>query len=118
MDFIPDILVSWRHKIEEDTKERRGPKSCRDDRCIITGKIARYRDPKTGKTYHDVTAFKELRRRLEAGEPLEQDISSATLLPTTTEIDTGLETDQSLNSLQRSTLTESNHVDAMTNRKE
>ena len=39
--------------------------------CVITGKTARYRDPKTGHGYHDVAAFRELRRRLEANEFLE-----------------------------------------------
>ncbi len=36
--------------------------------CIITGKVAKYRDPKTQLGYHDLNAFRELRRRLEAGE--------------------------------------------------
>ena len=43
--------------------------------CIITGKKARYRDPKTMLGYHDLAAFKELRRRLASGElknPLEE----------------------------------------------
>ena len=35
--------------------------------CAVTGKPARYRDPLTGRGYHDVAAFKELRRRREAG---------------------------------------------------
>ncbi|KAL7543534.1 hypothetical protein ACHAXR_012809 [Thalassiosira sp. AJA248-18] len=38
------------------------------EKCIITGKIARYRDPKTMLGYHDIGAYKEIRRRLEAGE--------------------------------------------------
>jgi len=42
--------------------------------CVITGKAGRYRDPKTNMRYHDVAAFKELRRRLEAGEPLKTKI--------------------------------------------
>jgi len=37
-------------------------------KCVITGKIARYRDPKTMLGYHDIDAYKEIRRRLEAGE--------------------------------------------------
>lgn len=40
--------------------------------CVVTGKKARYRDPKTMLGYHDLDAFRELRRRLEAGEPLDQ----------------------------------------------
>ena len=31
--------------------------------CVVTGKPARYRDPRTGHPYHDLAAFKELRRR-------------------------------------------------------
>ena len=35
--------------------------------CIITGQPARYRDPATGLPYAGAEAFKELRRRKEAG---------------------------------------------------
>jgi len=38
--------------------------------CAISGKPARYRDPKTGMPYHDLAAFKELRRRHERNEPI------------------------------------------------
>jgi len=38
------------------------------EKCVITGKIARYRDPKTMLGYHDLDSYKEIRRRLEAGE--------------------------------------------------
>jgi hypothetical protein len=37
-------------------------------KCAITGKVAKYRDPKSMLGYHDLDAFKELRRRLGAGE--------------------------------------------------
>ncbi|KAL7480899.1 hypothetical protein ACHAW6_006578 [Cyclotella cf. meneghiniana] len=37
-------------------------------KCVITGKVARYRDPQTMLGYHDVDAYKELRRRVDAGE--------------------------------------------------
>jgi hypothetical protein len=67
MDHVPLILVKNLQtpnmvKGKIDDKER--------NVCVITGKLGRYRDPKTGKKFHDVSAFKELRRRLEAGEPL------------------------------------------------
>lgn len=39
-------------------------------KCVITGKPARYRDPKTGLPYYDAAAFRELRRRHDQGEPM------------------------------------------------
>ena len=36
--------------------------------CFVSGKEARYRDPKTELLYHSLVEFKEIRRRLEAGE--------------------------------------------------
>ena len=39
-----------------------------EKKCFITGNVAKYRDPKTKHYYHDKDAFKELRRRLDAGE--------------------------------------------------
>jgi YL1 nuclear protein/YL1 nuclear protein C-terminal domain len=36
--------------------------------CVITGKPARYRDPKTLMGYYDLAAFKELRRRFDNNE--------------------------------------------------
>ncbi|EJK77753.1 hypothetical protein THAOC_00393 [Thalassiosira oceanica] len=36
--------------------------------CFISGKEARYRDPKTELLYHSLVEFKEIRRLLEAGE--------------------------------------------------
>ncbi|KAL3817750.1 hypothetical protein ACHAXA_010970 [Cyclostephanos tholiformis] len=38
------------------------------EKCVITGKVAKYRDPKSMLGYHDLDAFKELRRRLDAGK--------------------------------------------------
>ena len=43
------------------------PRAPRPATCAVTGKPARYRDPLTGQGYHDVAAFKELRRRRETG---------------------------------------------------
>ena len=44
------------------------PKTPETARCAITGKVAKYRDPKTNLPYFDKKAFKELRRRDTAGE--------------------------------------------------
>ena len=63
MDHVPDILA----KKHVAPKRKQVPTE-----CVITGKEARYRDPKTMLGYHDAAAFKELRRRLDAGEPLDQ----------------------------------------------
>ncbi len=37
------------------------------NRCVITGKAGKYKDPLTKYPYHDLAAFKELRRRHKAG---------------------------------------------------
>lgn len=63
MDHVPDILAR-KHVAPVKTKV--------PTECVITGKKARYRDPKTMLGYHDIAAFKELRRRFNAGEPLDQ----------------------------------------------
>jgi vacuolar protein sorting-associated protein 72 len=63
MDYVPDIL-SRKHVAPKKPKV--------PTECVITGKKARYRDPKTMLGYHDIEAFKELRRRFNKGEPLDQ----------------------------------------------
>ncbi|KAL7547832.1 hypothetical protein ACHAWF_011107 [Thalassiosira exigua] len=40
----------------------------RGEKCVVTGKVARYRDPATMLGYHDLAAYKDLRRRAEAEE--------------------------------------------------
>jgi len=62
MDHVPTIL----------TQPKRAPTPPSPIVCVITGKRARYRDPRTMMGYCDAAAFKELRRRHEAGEPLDQ----------------------------------------------
>jgi YL1 nuclear protein/YL1 nuclear protein C-terminal domain len=62
MDAVPELL----------TRKSEPPKIPERLVCIITGKPARYRDPKTGKGYFDSAAFQELRRRHEAGISLDQ----------------------------------------------
>lgn len=57
MDHLPDIL---RHHPTPTRAEARI--------CAVTGKPAKYRDPKTLVYYSNCEAFKELRRRLAAGE--------------------------------------------------
>jgi len=68
MDHVPEIFTR--------SQEAKHSTVSIDERkkvnmCIITGKVARYRDPKTMKPYHDLAAFKVLRKRFEAGESLE-----------------------------------------------
>ena len=70
MDHIPDLFT--RPKLNESEHQLQLQNIKRNNTCVITGKKAKYRDPKTGKSYHDLAAFKELRRRFEAGEKLEQ----------------------------------------------
>lgn len=61
MDHMPSILAT-----------RKGPASQLPPEsqriCAITSKPARYRDPITGLGYYDIAAFKEIRKRLEAGK--------------------------------------------------
>ena len=63
MDHVPDILAR-KHVAPEKPEV--------PTVCVITGKKARYRDPKTMLGYHDIAAFKELRRRFNSGEKLDQ----------------------------------------------
>jgi len=81
MDMVPAVLSGGPHKHHQHHHRRHGAnhggKHGGPDPtvCIITGKKARYRDPKTMLGYHDLAAFKELRRRLARGElknPLEE----------------------------------------------
>ena len=69
MDYVPDILVS--SKTTNTNPSRKQPRTERKI-CVITGKIARYTCPKTNYPYHDLPSFKELRRRHQAGEPIQQ----------------------------------------------
>ncbi len=90
MDHLPDILTRAQPPrktsfgdsttIRSPRKRRAGSTASQESssspdtvekeqtKCVITGKIARYRDPKTMLGYYDLDAFKELRRRLDAGE--------------------------------------------------
>ncbi|GAX11746.1 hypothetical protein FisN_7Lh126 [Fistulifera solaris] len=63
MDHVPEILT------RRDSQTTKYPKPTY---CVITGLKARYKDPRTGLGYYDLAAFKELRRRSDAGEPLDQ----------------------------------------------
>ena len=51
----------------------RAPRTPHRTTCAVTGKPARYMDPLTGQGYHDAAAFKELRRRHEAGADADAD---------------------------------------------
>ena len=61
MDHVPAILA-------RQEKPRQATRTI----CVVTGNRARYRDPRTGRGYFDAAAFRELRRRHEAKEPLDQ----------------------------------------------
>jgi len=52
MDHVPSIILP-----------KKPLKPPEPELCAITGKKARYRDPKTGLAYYDLAAFKELRRK-------------------------------------------------------
>ena len=51
----------------DEMRPRSAPAPPAQALCIITGQPARYRDPATGLPYAGAEAFKELRRRKEAG---------------------------------------------------
>ncbi len=74
MDHVPEIFT--RPRIDEKQRQLLVEKTQRENLCVITGKKARYRDPKSGKGYYDSNAFKELRRRLAAKETLDQSTTS------------------------------------------
>lgn len=63
MDHVPEILRRNSHSPVEPPPQTF---------CVITGLKAHYRDPRTGLGYHDLAAYKELRRRSDAGEPIDQ----------------------------------------------
>lgn len=81
MDFLPEILTH-RQTSSSGTSSPRQRRSAsesseamlythqkkKDEKCVITGKIAKYRDPKSMLGYHDLDAYKELRRRIDSGE--------------------------------------------------
>jgi YL1 nuclear protein C-terminal domain/YL1 nuclear protein len=69
MDHVPPILQQQQ---QQHGGRRGNSQSSKRNKalCVITGKLAKYRDPKTGHGYHDLEAFRELRRRHDAGEPI------------------------------------------------
>ena len=69
MDHVPDIFTQ---QFSEQLRTDELEKIRKNNQCVITGKKARYRDPKSKLGYHDAAAFKELRRRFDAGEILDQ----------------------------------------------
>jgi YL1 nuclear protein C-terminal domain./YL1 nuclear protein. len=70
MDHVPEIFTMVQKT--QDQHDQMMEQIQRENTCVITGKKARYRDPKTKLGYHDLAAFRELRRRLEAGEVLDR----------------------------------------------
>ena len=81
MERLPDILTRPRNPTilpkggspkrkrsnSEGSKNSDSSPSRVTTKCVITGKEARYRDPKTMLGYYDLEAFRELRRRADAG---------------------------------------------------
>lgn len=80
MDHVPEIFT--RGKTSEEQRTQVVAKIQKENLCVITGKKARYKDPKTKLGYYDLNAFKELRRRYEAGETLDQRIYEESKPPT------------------------------------
>jgi hypothetical protein len=86
MDYLPEILTRRQtsssvgystSKVGSSSPRQRRTASesieynqqkKKDEKCVITGKIAKYRDPKSMLGYHDLDSYKELRRRIESGE--------------------------------------------------
>ena len=68
VDLMPKILKGQKKEARQKKRKK--------EVCVITGKLGRYRDPKTGMCYHDSVAFKELRRRHDAKEPLSTNVSN------------------------------------------
>ena len=59
---FPSLLVHKPHQRERRSREMSKPV------CVVTGKAARYRDPKTGNAFADVESFKALRKQARAEE--------------------------------------------------
>jgi vacuolar protein sorting-associated protein 72 len=66
MNAVPDVLV------KNHDGSVKHPTSTTAATCVITGLPARYKCPKTNLPYHDLQSFRELRRRLETKEELDQ----------------------------------------------
>ena len=90
MDAVPEILTR-RHKSTKQVPQQHNPPRLGEkletsqpspltispilqqqqqqqfSRCVITGKIGKYKDPLTKHPYHDLKAFRELRRRHKEG---------------------------------------------------
>eukprot|EP00532_Pseudo-nitzschia_australis_P006965 CAMPEP_0168168072 /NCGR_PEP_ID=MMETSP0139_2-20121125/2876_1 /TAXON_ID=44445 /ORGANISM="Pseudo-nitzschia australis, Strain 10249 10 AB" /LENGTH=763 /DNA_ID=CAMNT_0008085333 /DNA_START=277 /DNA_END=2568 /DNA_ORIENTATION=+ len=81
MDSVPEILTRRQQPIPQEQQQQAmegvqqnsqhipqtisalSSKQQQSNRCVITGKLGKYRDPITNHTYHNFAAFKELRRR-------------------------------------------------------
>jgi hypothetical protein len=85
MDAVPEILTRrqphHQQKVQEESLESlpsnvassssaEPSQQVSSNICVITGKPGRYKDPITNLPYHNLTAFKELRRRHENGIPI------------------------------------------------
>jgi hypothetical protein len=61
--------------------------------CVITGKPARYKDPLTNYPYHDLVAFRELRRRHRLGISVEESSTNVAMETTLGALDCHLVSD-------------------------
>ncbi|KAL3916550.1 MAG: hypothetical protein SGILL_005126, partial [Bacillariaceae sp.] len=70
---IPSVATNGTMS-EEQTQSALPSSSTPNDpnKCVITGKPAKYKDPITKFPYYDLSAFKEIRRRHSAGLPIGQ----------------------------------------------
>ncbi len=80
MDAVPEILTRRQERqkqqhppIKQETSQVSPlptsslPQQQASSRCVITGKSGKYKDPLTKYPYHDLAAFRELRRRHKEG---------------------------------------------------
>lgn len=79
MDYLPEIFIRRQtsslgtssprqRQNASESSESMHTHQKKDEKCVITGKIAKYRDPKSMLGYHDSDSYKELRRRMDSGE--------------------------------------------------
>lgn len=65
VEYLPEIFT---RRQTSESSEAMHTHQKKDEECVITGKIAKYRDPKSMLGYHDLDSYKELRRRIDSGE--------------------------------------------------
>jgi hypothetical protein len=101
MDHVPEIFT--RPRIDEKEAHLQMERRQKENICVITGKKARYRWLQNGTfyPYHDLAAFKEIKKRLKNGEkiapcPILSDEGASTKSIDTTNKETKLEASASI----------------------